>query len=1000
MIPLQLTLRNFLSYREAAELDLSGVHLACISGLNGAGKSSLLDAITWALFGKSRVKSDDDIVNRTIIEHGAAAEVSFVFELEGAVYRIIRRKAAGRSMELEFHARTAHDGVERWQVMTEAKIRETQAEIEKLLRMNYEVFTNASFLLQGKADEFTTKTPDKRKEILAEILGVSRWEDYKEIATERRKGTDNEVSVVDRRLAEIDTELAQEEELKRELDLLEAKATAATAERDRQEALVTVARQNKVMADQQRDALRRLASELVHSERELQQIEGTVAQRQGELAAQRSLIDRREAITAAYVLWTAAETEFVDLQARAEQHNAVARQMHPLEMAIARLESQLNQQLKELEARGERAAKASSELEAIQGTLRQQDAQLAEIGTRVTVLSEQQQAHQAAQAELKQIEFERRLLAQELTQLEARYREIEGWQAEQSQIAASRLAAEKLLADTVLVIDKLAAQQQEHSQKIAERKSRTEEQDRLKEEMNELEAKIAQFKSEVGHNCPLCGQILTDDHRQKVLQSYQAEGVARGDQFRRNKAALAELGQEIPALEKALQNQPVVEKTRETQQATLVRLDTRLQNIQDSLAAWRDGSEAARVNEIKNQLADETAIRELTARLEQYNQAASETRRLSGEQKQLELAIAQMEARSQELERVRREWEANGRAARDETRERLAAKTYALDERASLAELAAHLAAIGYSEAALAAARARRDEYAGAPQDQQKLLQAEAAVKPLADGLADLEEQRRRTVARVADLRTQQELATRLLDELAAGAGDLPAAEEMLRQLREDVIVATRAVGGARQRVEVLAVRREDRRELTAQKTALARRVGLLRQLEEACGRKGVQAMLIDAALPDIQNHANDLLDRLTGGDMRVSIETQKASKTKQDSLIETLDIKIRDSDGERPYENYSGGEKFRINFAIRLALSQVLAHRAGARLQTLVIDEGFGSQDPEGRQRLVEAINAVQDKFACILVITHIDELRDKFPARIDVEKTAAGSRVSLVTI
>jgi exonuclease SbcC len=68
--------------------------------------------------------------------------------------------------------------------------------------------------------------------------------------------------------------------------------------------------------------------------------------------------------------------------------------------------------------------------------------------------------------------------------------------------------------------------------------------------------------------------------------------------------------------------------------------------------------------------------------------------------------------------------------------------------------------------------------------------------------------------------------------------------------------------------------------------------------------------------------------------------------------------------------------------------------------LQTLVIDEGFGSQDPEGRQRLVEAINAVQDQFACILVITHIDELRDKFPVRIDVEKTVAGSRASVVAI
>jgi len=174
----------------------------------------------------------------------------------------------------------------------------------------------------------------------------------------------------------------------------------------------------------------------------------------------------------------------------------------------------------------------------------------------------------------------------------------------------------------------------------------------------------------------------------------------------------------------------------------------------------------------------------------------------------------------------------------------------------------------------------------------------------------------------------------------------------------------------------------------------------LLRQLEEACGRRGVQAMLIDAALPEIEDRANELLDRLTGGDMRIKFDTQRASKTKQDGQIETLDIRISDDGGERPYENYSGGEKFRINFAVRLALSRVLAHRAGARLQTLVIDEGFGSQDPEGRQRLVEAINAVQGQFASILVITHIDELRDKFPARIDVEKTASGSQATVVAL
>jgi exonuclease SbcC len=93
----------------------------------------------------------------------------------------------------------------------------------------------------------------------------------------------------------------------------------------------------------------------------------------------------------------------------------------------------------------------------------------------------------------------------------------------------------------------------------------------------------------------------------------------------------------------------------------------------------------------------------------------------------------------------------------------------------------------------------------------------------------------------------------------------------------------------------------------------------------------------------------------------------------------------------------YSGGEAFRINFAIRLALSKVLAQRAGARLQTLVIDEGFGSQDVSGRQRLIEAINTIKPDFEKILVITHMDEIRDAFPTRIEVEKTPHGSKITL---
>jgi exonuclease SbcC len=172
-----------------------------------------------------------------------------------------------------------------------------------------------------------------------------------------------------------------------------------------------------------------------------------------------------------------------------------------------------------------------------------------------------------------------------------------------------------------------------------------------------------------------------------------------------------------------------------------------------------------------------------------------------------------------------------------------------------------------------------------------------------------------------------------------------------------------------------------------------------LKTLERAFGKDGVPALLIEQALPEIQSRANELLERLSDGAMSVRFETQSAYKDKKrDDLKETLDILISDGAGVRDYDLFSGGEAFRVNFAIRLALSEVLSHRKGARLQTLVIDEGFGSQDAQGRQRLIEAINAVRGDFAKVLVITHLDELKDAFQTHIEVTKTNEGSFVCVI--
>jgi exonuclease SbcC len=129
----------------------------------------------------------------------------------------------------------------------------------------------------------------------------------------------------------------------------------------------------------------------------------------------------------------------------------------------------------------------------------------------------------------------------------------------------------------------------------------------------------------------------------------------------------------------------------------------------------------------------------------------------------------------------------------------------------------------------------------------------------------------------------------------------------------------------------------------------------------------------------------------MTDNRMAVRLQTQRTNQG--GSLTETLDILVSDELGARSYEVFSGGEAFRINLALRIALSKVLAQRMGVPLPTLFIDEGFGTQDASGRERIADTISSIQNEFEKIIVITHLDDIKDLFPVRIEVEKTDSGS-------
>jgi exonuclease SbcC len=291
----------------------------------------------------------------------------------------------------------------------------------------------------------------------------------------------------------------------------------------------------------------------------------------------------------------------------------------------------------------------------------------------------------------------------------------------------------------------------------------------------------------------------------------------------------------------------------------------------------------------------------------------------------------------------------------------------------------------------------RRRELEPVRQELLQLRDARTAVQHLAERLSELERE-------IATLETER---VSLEAELAAWSPperELETVRRELEQLKqreqseEELIERLQSqLGALRQRLTDAEAAQDEAERVSRELDRLAREIAVLETLDRAFGKHGIQTMVFENVLPDLAEAANEILDRLPGNTLRIDFVTQR-DKTSGDGAIETLDILISDEFGQRPYELYSGGEAFRINFALRVALSLLLVERAGRRLETLVIDEGFGTQDAKGREGLIQALQSVQDRFALILVITHLEDLKEQFPQRIEVYKTSGGSQVTVI--
>lgn len=168
------------------------------------------------------------------------------------------------------------------------------------------------------------------------------------------------------------------------------------------------------------------------------------------------------------------------------------------------------------------------------------------------------------------------------------------------------------------------------------------------------------------------------------------------------------------------------------------------------------------------------------------------------------------------------------------------------------------------------------------------------------------------------------------------------------------------------------------------------------RILAKAFSPIGIPAMILAGAVSEIEDTANEYLEKFSKGALSLNIETQK--ETQGGNIQEKLHISVNSADGTRAYSTYSGGQKFRIDLSLRIAMSKVAARRAGATaVDTFFIDEGFGALDETGMLSTVEALVELSEEMS-VIAVSHIEGIKDMFPTLVQTSLDTGTTTIEVV--
>ena len=982
----RLEVTAFGPFAETTTVDfdaLSAAGLFLLSGATGAGKTSVLDAVCFALYGAVPGERNDA---RRLRSDQAAADtpprVVLDATLAGRRFRIVRSpawsrpKKRGSGTTQQQASVVISERVDGAWVPLSTRLDETGHLVTALVGMNLTQFTQVAMLPQGRFQAFLRASSEDRHRLLQQLFRTERFEQVERWLRDRRLDLrqrsddhDRVVGALVHRVSETaDVALPDDSE-----EPTEWSASLLGAVRQRAEQATKVAPSVQASEQAARAGLDTARAVMVLRRRHADAVRerDELAQRHDEIAAAASGVDdaaRARAVLPLHRVAQRCRASYDAAEARAgHAREAVASllRVSPADLDPAAVAQRIQQAADDAATARALAPREAERLDLV-GRLRDVEALRLAAAEAVAELALR------SEAEPRELEALRRRAA---TARAAASRLPEAEQAAAD--AERRLAAGRSL---LALRNELVVAQLDLNHSVAGRQALTEElltlqQARIEGMAAELAGRLA-----VGGSCPVCG---SDHHPRPATPAADAPDAA-AERALRGRLADAEVETVARAdRASALETQAAVaEQAAGTDDTDL---------LESRLAAARSGLTTAQ------QAAD--GLLALDARLAEAEAGAAATTR----------SLTRQTARLAELD-----------ASLTALRQRLDDATEELhqvlgDDHADLAALLGHLdgtlgALRALSESLTTAHAARR-----ALDDADQTL--EQAARDAGFAAADAALAAVRTDEQVAALRaTIDDHARRVAavavvledpDVVAAAAGDAPDVDALAGAHRQALIVLEDARHAAH-RETTRAARLAELHERLTEAVAAWRPVRdeldlvtcLASFVEGKSGDNRLQmrlsAYVLGYRLSQVVDAANARLTTMS--DCRYSLE--HTGRRGAGERRGGLSLLVRDdwSGESRDPATLSGGETFVVSLALALGLADVIMHEVGgATLDTLFVDEGFGSLDADTLDDVMDTLDSLRDGGRVVGVVSHVAEMRDRIPTQLVVSKARTGSTVRL---